>query len=566
MKILNFKLKTAILFLVFIMIAGVFIWQGKSYASAFYFFKIGNSIFGGSNNIATATNSALSNPKNNKPGAKSKKTRDLPKEIPFGLSNPYDQKDLKAKAALPSALKDLGLSDNGNGEAGFVVDEIARKNTEATCNDTACQEYDFSSAKNLIDLVVGQGKVNLWIVINTSSYHKFTDGKVREDGKTYLSDGPVSRQAYKDYLEKMINFVNSYGKQVSGSSNWHVAMWNIDNEVPVEYKNTFDKNIETATMAYTNLAMDTAEILRRLSPQSKIVLAGAGEGAGTEAGAGISQADFYEKVFSKLKQAGLNYSPFDYWDAHWFGKSGNYKESKKGYGAKSFVKFLQDNGYSDKGFVIRAGGTYSGQDTQERKQLMNDYQSEGDQAEFLVKRFVYNIANGVKKIAWSTVYERDKYQGEKHVHFQYISLIYDGYPDGVSKNQKCVEGWLPCPDPGRGVKKLSYYAFKHLVEKLKGSDWNNVQTIQESNDVYVYKFKKENKNVWVVWNDSKTSNQIIISDINSAQVSITEAVPRYESGKGVISYKTAFNTETKTVNGGKIEITLKDKTVFVEEK
>ena len=37
-------------------------------------------------------------------------------------------------------------------------------------------------------------------------------------------------------------------------------------------------------------------------------------------------------------------------------------------------------------------------------------------------------------------------------------------PDGNSKKQKCVEGWLPCPDPGRGVKKLSYYAYKNLLK------------------------------------------------------------------------------------------------------
>ena len=49
---------------------------------------------------------------------------------------------------------------------------------------------------------------------------------------------------------------------------------------------------------------------------------------------------------------------------------------------------------------------------------------------------------------------------------------------------KC-EGQLPCPDPGRDVKKLSYYAYKLLIEKLKGSEWDNVKLI-ETNTPNVY--------------------------------------------------------------------------------
>ncbi|OWK27294.1 MAG: hypothetical protein US76_00010 [Parcubacteria group bacterium GW2011_GWA2_38_13b] len=499
-------------------------------------------------------------------------------EMPFGLSNPYSQEDLEIKAKLPAVLKDLGLSKDENGVVGFIVDEIARKHTEetATCSDTACSGYDFSDARDLIDLVVGQGKVNLWVVINAPSNYKFTDGKIREDGKTYLPDGPISRQAYKGYLTEMVNFVNSYGKKISGNSDWHVAQWNLSNEVSSEYKSTFDDDnfdikIDKATTAYANFAIDTSEILRKLSPQSKIVLAGEGSvsNLSNEGGASL----FYKPLFSKLKQANVDYSLFDYWESHWFGGVNNYKTNTAeggGYGAKDFIQFLKDNGYGDKEFVIRAGGTYSGQDTQERKGFMNNYQSEQDQARFLVKRFVYNLGAGVKYIPWSTIYERDKYQGEKHVLFQYISLIYDGYPDGVSKKQKCadaeIKGMLPCPDPGMGVKKLSYYSYKKLIEVLKESDWNNIQTIQEKDGIYVYKFNKNGKHIWVAWNDNSAEKQIVISGITSSQVKITEATPKYEFGKEVIDYNFSFNSENKTVFGGTVAITLSDKPVFVEEK
>lgn len=494
-------------------------------------------------------------------------------DLPFGISNPYDQKDLAVKDELPAILKDLGLSKDENGVVGFIVDEIARKHTEATCNDTNCQKYDFILAKDLIDLVVGQGKANLWVVLGTPSNYKFTDGKTREDGKTYLPDGPISRQAYKDWLTETVNFVNSYGKKISGDSDWYVISWNLYNEVNAEYKSTFG-SVEEAAANYTNSVIDSSEVLRRLSPQSKIVLAGAGTGKGLQDG---SQSDFYKRVFSKLKQTNLNYEPFDSWESHWFGGVKNYKVNTAiggGYGVKDFIKFLRGNGYGDKEFVIRAGGTYSGQDIRERKGFMDNYQSEQDQANFLVKRFVYNLANGAKKIAWSTIYERDKYQGEDHVHFQYISLIHDGYPDGVSKNQKCVEGWLPCPDPGRGVKKLSYYAYKKMVEVLRGSDWDNIQVIRESGGIYIYKFIpklisgkiKNGKNIWVVWSDNQENQSITITGISSVRIKISEAIPKYKLGEEVVDYLTAFNAETKTVSGGKIVLTPKNGPVFVEEK
>ncbi|MBU4070163.1 MAG: hypothetical protein KJ646_04235, partial [Nanoarchaeota archaeon] len=117
-------------------------------------------------------------------------------------------------------------------------------------------------------------------------------------------------------------------------------------------------------------------------------------------------------------------------------------------------------------------------------------------------------------------------------------------------------------------KNLGFYTYKLMVEKLEGSDWDNIQTIQESDNVYVYKFIKNGEPVWVAWwdyFDDTTSSKTIsvdVGDINS--VKITEAVPKYESGKEVTDYNTAFNTETKTVSGGKVEIILGEIPVFVE--
>ncbi|KAF5436221.1 hypothetical protein C5S36_00880, partial [Candidatus Methanophagaceae archaeon] len=57
-------------------------------------------------------------------------------------------------------------------------------------------------------------------------------------------------------------------------------------------------------------------------------------------------------------------------------------------------------------------------------------------------------------------------------YFDHTGLIYDGQGSN---------------DLGLGVKKLSYYTYKLMTEKLECSNWNNIETIQESDNVYVYK-------------------------------------------------------------------------------
>ena len=204
---------------------------------------------------------------------------------------------------------------------------------------------------------------------------------------------------------------------------------------------------------------------------------------------------------------------------------------------------------------------------------MDNYQSEQQQAEFLAKRFIYNLANNTQKIPWSTVYEHRKYQGEFNVHFNYIGLIYNGIPDGKSRKQKCSEGWLPCPDPGKGIKKLSYYAFKKLIEILKGSDWSNIRAIKtEVDNVYLYKFIKNGNPTYVAWWDywkEEQDSKTIILDIGDFKsVKITEAIPNTESGADLDEndYPSFFKIESKAIANGKVIVVLKKIPVFVEGK
>jgi hypothetical protein len=267
--------------------------------------------------------------------------------------------------------------------------------------------------------------------------------------------------------------------------------------------------------------------------------------------AGDSERDLYPAVYGAL---GGQY--VDIIDFHRFGTYDWYNPQDD----FNFLKgSLQVSGFdtSKLRFWITETGTYSGTPT---KDITYGYQSEKQQAEGLFKPYVSALANGIEKIfwAWGIV---DGFQYDCSI-FDFTGLVYDGCD--------CVNGIYTCGtnigyDLGSDVKKLSYYTYKKMVETLDGSDWTNIQTIQESSGVYIYKFTKNGHPIWVAWNDN-TNSQTISLDVGTINaVNVVEAIPKYASGSEVTNYNSSFNTELKTAQSGKITVTLSDAPVFVSE-
>lgn len=491
-------------------------------------------------------------------------------ELPLGISNPLEE----GIAILPDILQDLGLSEK-NGVAGFVVDMVARRNAEIDSGrDDSAVKYNFSELDRLIDAAVGKGKANLWLVINPVGFNKFTDGKLRQDRKTYLPDGPVFRQAYRRYLTELVNHATTYGRAQSGNPNWYVIRWNLFNEVFSEWKDTFGEN--TAAAKYAEFALDSANILRQLSPKSKIVLGGLASKFDLRAGS--PNATFYIKIFEHFRIANPDFIPFDFFESHWFPAYTEYARNREGLEVvKELHNFLKQQGYGDKQVIIRAGATYTGMDMDEPKALMNNLQGESQQAEFLFKRFIYNFAQGAKAIPWSLIVEHKKYHGDEHKIFCFTGLIYNGFP----KSERCdPRRQQPCPDPGYGVKKLSYYTFKFLIEKQRGTDFGNIESINTAiPNVYLYKLKREIAPLYVAWWDyfqdagTQKTVTLLLPDIKTANVQVTDALPEFD---GVFQTRTNhlnetdyphfFPSRTLPVIDGSITLTLDDAPVFVEEK
>lgn len=148
-------------------------------------------------------------------------------------------------------------------------------------------------------------------------------------------------------------------------------------------------------------------------------------------------------------------------------------------------------------------------------------------------------------------------------YFDHTGLIYDGRDSG---------------DPGLGVKKLAYYTYKLMTEKLEGSNWDSTRTLIDGTDnVYAYKFIKAQtgKPIYVAWWDYFADSSYVHGNTksvnlkigNADSVRIIETVPDAQSGADLNpdEYPAFFASETKPVTNGTATIILGENPVFVEE-
>ena len=470
---------------------------------------------------------------------------------PFGSNNPF--KSTKGKTS--NYLQDLGVR--------WISDRFPRRQIEQMSEHGIV--YDFSVIDDKLREYGEETLSNAWFIINIDSKLQFEDGRRIGDRNNYIPEGPISFEAYETYLSRLVEYVNT---KVPG---WQVKYWSIDNEQSGIYLEAFGEDKEGAKHAakmYAKLVKKSYKIIKSQDPDAKIVFGGPGSSTKNRV-----YRFFYKKALKVLKRKAPG-GYFDFFDYHNFNSFPKYKENAKGKGIDFFRTLLAETGFEGKPIIIKAGATHSGMDTLGGK-IAKNYQSEKQQAEYLLKRFVYHAAEGIRVILWATIRENQSFGGDEHSFFNFTGLMYNGLPES---GQCSPITQLPCPDPGDGIKKLSYYTFKLLMEKVAGCDWDNVQTLVDGQDnVYVYGLtQKETGNpIWVAWwdyfdeeqyvpEDSKT----ITVDVGSTSMSvlITEMIPDAESGTDLYEsdYPNFFRTEIKGVMGGSVSLDLKEIPVFIE--
>ena len=346
---------------------------------------------------------------------------------------------------------------------------------------------------------------------------------------------------YIKFVKETVERYNGDGyRDMPGLKN-PIKYWQTQNEPIgiIERAQIFAGNPNLDWRGFSHIQEITYKAIKEADPSAKVAIGGLIGGHAVSLNVPPflqkEREEFYIPLLRNLKGKYI-----DIFDIHYYGVAeewpANWKEMKDIY--RLFRQELDQNGYQNTEIWFTETA------------LTSNPFGEKLQATNIIKKYIYPLSFGAKKIFWWNMIEGE-YPLEVVQPSNHYGLVYDG----VGTN-----------DPGYGVKKLAYYAYKKMVEVSEGSDWNNIQKVQESGGIYIYEFNKNSKSVWVAWNDNSQEKQITISGITSSQVKITEAVPKYESGKEVTDYNTAFSAETKPVARGKIMITLKKYPIFVEGK
>jgi hypothetical protein len=351
---------------------------------------------------------------------------------------------------------------------------------------------------------------------------------------------------YENWLNQALDIFNDY----NGSMN-KFAYFQIGNEPDKWFKKSEDPDPTNPDDwyhdAYVQIVERAYPIIKSRAPNTMVVIGTPGTGS-------VAMAGFYEPILQGLSGKCSGAGCFDLFDFHLYGTHTAYRERpivkqnlniKKSY--EYFRGLLNDNGFTDKELVIQQGGTYTGQDI--NTELAATYQDERMEATFLVKRMAYNKAKGMEQDQIISLIELFCCDDSIHSCFTMMGLEYNGSPvpggtatcldtDPIPAQYDC-DGQIPCPDPGFGEKKLSYWTYKFLNEKLRGSSWNDIQAVYENYHVYVYKFDKQGQPVYLVWwdwwNETRETKRVALTleEMGGNQAKTTEAIPNADMGMGL---------------------------------
>lgn len=376
--------------------------------------------------------------------------------------------------------------------------------------------YNWTSTDNNVSKCQAKGINILATVAATNTVHNAVLG--------YL---PSDTNAYNTFLKKAVERYDGDGiNDAPGSP--IIDVWQIGNEIDVSvvWLDSYYNYAELMKISY--------RAIKQASPNAKVAIAGMAHNFSK-----------YSQVLGYLQDSIY----FDVFDFHWHAiKGGNYRVHKT---QDTNVNDYFDQYVNNIRNLLDSIG-YNNAEIWITEMSISDInpaeQTENKQAIDLIKRYVYPVRKGVSVICWGTLYENNNFAGNpgNTNYFNTQGIINNPLNDGISS------------------KKLAYYTYKKMVEKLDNVDWNNIQVIQENNNIYIYKFIINGNPIYVAWNDSSISQTVTISDITLNQAIITDAVPMYNSGAQVTNYTTAFSQDTISVIGNTLTLTLDSIPVFIE--
>ena len=332
--------------------------------------------------------------------------------------------------------------------------------------------------------------------------------------ETYI---PEDKNAYSSYVRQLVERYDGDGKDDMPGLKYPIKYWQLGNEPDLHNKIRMSRGNANFSSAdeYFEVLKLTYPAIKDADKESKVMI--------NLVGGGQSIGDISTDYLQRLNELGVgNY--YDIFSYHIYPQSYDTSVLKD-----NLQKFQQLAG--NKQFWITESGV-NGKITEK---------SEKQQAGWLIKNYVFHTAGGVKKVFWFTLADMSSEVPEGMV------AKYAGLLTSQSK-----------------TPKLSYYTYKKMTELLEGSDWNNIQTIQESNNVYIYRFVKNNEPIYVAWWDyfddpnytPGDTRPVTLTGLTETAVIVTDMVPDYNDGSEVTDYNSAFTVGIYPILDGSVTIDL----------
>jgi hypothetical protein len=263
---------------------------------------------------------------------------------------------------------------------------------------------------------------------------------------------PNDLDAYQRYVAAVVERYDGDGR-ADAPRGPIIRYWQVENEPNLVRP-------PPPSETYAELLQVTYRAAKAANPDCRIVIGGVGGWVGTGPGSVLHHfRRFYLPVLERLGGSG-----FDIFDCHWYGNAtGDYRGYERVH--REIRRALGANGFERVPIWITEMGTYSG------RPRGLPLQTERQQAADLLKRYVFPISLGVEKVfmAFGLIEGFKRDDG----YFDHTGIIYDGA--GSS-------------DKGRGVRKLGYYTYRLMTEKLEGKRF--VATLVDLPEhVYAYRFE-----------------------------------------------------------------------------
>jgi hypothetical protein len=373
---------------------------------------------------------------------------------PFGIQGIEDQYEENF-----SYLPDLGVHwVRYAGRSGIVWDAVEPQKGR----------FDWSHNDSLFLKTYNSG-INMVVTILTPNRWDQTVKKGRPIHKM-----PEDIEAYKEFLRKVVERYNGDGiNDAPGAP--VVKYWQIENEV--DNKILWNDTMEN----YGELLKISYEVIKKADPSAKLLISGFTNPS--------AYYKFYRPLFDYLNNKYPRKRFFDIVDFHWLVLSkDSWKEqliSSVKYNMKEFIydlrKKLVEIGYQDVSIWVNELSDYTGKPITD---LTGEYlqRSEKEQAISLFKMHIYLLIYSVKKIFWTTIIEWHNWGGDRiNYYFDNLGLIHNPRNNGEDH------------------KKLSYYTYKLMVEKLQGIYFDKVEFLALGKEIYGHKFLRDDKANYVLW-------------------------------------------------------------------